>query len=80
MISKNDRFPDPSKLLLSSREAAKVLSISERSLWTLTKNGEIPFVKIGACKRYTLSDLMEFVDRNKRIHEPLGGSDKQISL
>lgn len=51
----------PRKMLLTSREAAKLLSISERSLWTLTKTGRIAVVKIGSSKRYAVNDLQRFI-------------------
>ena len=36
---------DASKLLLTGREAAALLSVSERTLWKLTKAGTIPVVR-----------------------------------
>jgi excisionase family DNA binding protein len=51
----------PKKLLVSSREAAKLLSISERTLWTLTKNGQIGCVRIGTSKRYAVAELERFI-------------------
>lgn len=50
-------------LLLKSPQAARVLSIGERTLWELTDSGEIPAVYIGKAKRYRLSDLLEWVNR-----------------
>jgi hypothetical protein len=38
------------KLLWTSREAAAALSLSERTLWKLTNEGDIPCVRIGAQK------------------------------
>jgi excisionase family DNA binding protein len=40
-------------LLIIAREAARLLSISERKLWTLTKSGKFPCVRIGASVRYS---------------------------
>jgi excisionase family DNA binding protein len=48
-------------LLLSPREAAKALCICEKSLWTLTKRGEIPAVRIGRSVRYSLDDLKKWI-------------------
>ena len=54
------------QLLLNTREAAKALSISERTLWALTRpRGPIPCVRIGRAVRYDLRDLREYVDRQK---------------
>jgi len=39
------------KLLVTAREAAKLLSISEKTLWTLTNRGGIQAVRIGRVVR-----------------------------
>jgi excisionase family DNA binding protein len=49
------------KLLLAPADAADALSISERTLWQLTKNGEILAVAIGRLTRYRVRDLQAFV-------------------
>ncbi len=56
----------PNKLLLSSREAALRLSISERTLWTLTKSGQIACVRIGSAKRYSVRELEDFIARRNQ--------------
>lgn len=49
-------------LLLRPAQAAQVLAISERTLWTLTDTGEIPAVYVGGkTKRYRLCDLEQWV-------------------
>lgn len=53
------------KLLLSPKEAAQLLSISERTLWTITKAGQIPCVWIRGAKRYARSDLESFIEQSK---------------
>ncbi|NQV35760.1 MAG: helix-turn-helix domain-containing protein [Phycisphaeraceae bacterium] len=35
------------KLLLSVREAAQALAVSERTLWQMTKDGVISSIKVG---------------------------------
>jgi len=53
-------------LLVTPREAAKVLSVCEKTLWTLTKCGELPAVRIGRRGiRYDVRDLQDFIDRQK---------------
>jgi excisionase family DNA binding protein len=52
-------------MLLSVNEAAKRLSVSPRTLWTLTNTGEIPSVRIGKSVRYEPSDLRDYIARNK---------------
>jgi excisionase family DNA binding protein len=45
------------KILLTSEEAAALFSVSERTLWDLTKEGRIPCVWIGTLKRYRRAAL-----------------------
>ena len=44
-------------ILVTVREAAKLLAISERKLWELTAGGQIPVVRIGRAVRYLPADL-----------------------
>jgi excisionase family DNA binding protein len=53
-------------LLLKPREAAQALSISARTLWTLTRRGEVPCVRIGRAVRYAPADLRAWIDAQKR--------------
>ena len=46
-FSIDNRRPTIPSLGLRPREAAKALGIGERSLWEMTKSGEIPHVKLG---------------------------------
>jgi excisionase family DNA binding protein len=50
-----------SPLLLTVREAAQLLAISERTLWTLTHTGRLRAVRVGRAVRYARTDLEEFV-------------------
>jgi excisionase family DNA binding protein len=49
------------RLLLTQREAAQALAVSERTLWQLTHDGAIPAVRIGRAVRYRLEDLRAWV-------------------
>lgn len=51
----------PSPLLLTTREAAAALRISERTLFTLTKTGQIPCVRFGRSVRYAPADLQRWI-------------------
>jgi len=56
----------PKPLLLSARDAAKLLAVSERTLWGLTHpRGPIPVVKIGRAVRYDPCDLEAYIGRTK---------------
>ncbi len=56
--------------LLRSTEAAAYLSISPRTLWTLTKRGDIPCVRIGRSVRYDRRDLEAWIQRAKESGTP----------
>ena len=54
-------------LLLDVQTVAKLLNISDRTLRTITKRGELPVVKILGRVLYSREDVMEFVkQRSKR--------------
>ena len=53
------------KMLLSARAASKTLSICERSLWGVTKRGEIPCIRIGRRVLYDPRDLRAWIDSKK---------------
>ena len=53
------------KLLLTEREAAKALSVCQRTLWQLRADGEIPCVRIGRAVRYRPADLHAWVARRR---------------
>ena len=56
-------------LLLSARDAAKVLAISERTLWSMTApRGPLTAVKIGRRGvRYPVADLQNWIEAQKQI-------------
>jgi excisionase family DNA binding protein len=49
--------PTTTRLLLTASEAANALAVSERTLWSLTKRGEIGSIRIGRSIRYDLEQL-----------------------
>lgn len=56
-----------SPLLLTTHEAARALSISERTLWSLTEpRGPIPCIRIGRAVRYAPRDLVNWIEQQKR--------------
>jgi excisionase family DNA binding protein len=54
-------------LLLTPREAAKALAICERTLYALTKTGELPAVRMGRCVRYDLDALKAWIKKSSEI-------------
>ena len=53
--------------LLNARQAATVLNISERLLWSLTNRGDVPCVRLGRNVRYDPADLKQFITNAKRV-------------
>jgi excisionase family DNA binding protein len=49
-------------LALRPREAAKALGVSERTLWTWTDEGQVPFVRIGKSILYPVDSLRRWLD------------------
>lgn len=60
-------IPDPATPLLAvpAREAARILGISPRFLWQLTRDGKIPVLRLGDGKRkrilYSVAQLQRWI-------------------
>lgn len=52
----------PPVLLMTESEAASVLNISKRLLWTLNNQGLIRCIRLGGAKRYTYCELQRYVE------------------
>ena len=53
----------PEKLLLSARDAAHALSISERTLWSMTApRGPVPAVRLGSRVLYPADAIRQWID------------------
>jgi len=59
MTKDNGRIVE--SLLVNVGDAAKMLNISERTLRTITKRGELPTVRIASRVLYSREDLVEFI-------------------
>lgn len=56
-----------SPALLDAHQAAKLLNVSERTLWSLTSpRGRLPVVRIGRLQRFRLADLQNFIQGQLR--------------
>lgn len=55
--------PVVTPMLLTARQAAQALSISERTLATYTKSGLLPVVRIGHSVRYSPDDLRDWIKK-----------------
>ena len=57
------QLPTEHGLLVDSREAAKMLNVSSRTLWTLYNSGAMPKpIRIGRAIRFSYAALREWVD------------------
>jgi excisionase family DNA binding protein len=54
------------RILLRAAEAAEILSICERTLWTLTAKGELPCVRLGKAVRYRPESLKEWAEAREK--------------
>ena len=61
--SRSDARENSTKLLLRPREAAETLGISERNLWQLTKDREVPCMRIGKSVRYPVESLKAWIEQ-----------------
>lgn len=59
----NETLTDPASgdRLLKAREAAEILGVSTRMIWTLRSEGKLEAVEIGAARRFRLSDIRRIV-------------------
>lgn len=57
-------------MLLRASEAARMLAISQRHLFTLSREGEIPCVRHGHLVRYSLDTIREWIRRTESMREP----------
>lgn len=54
------------RLEVGRAEAAEMLGISERLLWTWTNAGSIPHVRIGARALYPVDELRRWLEQHAR--------------
>lgn len=66
MVAQNPERGGTEKLTVNRREAATMLGISERLLWTWTNAGEIPHVRIGTRVLYPVNTLREWLEDQAR--------------
>lgn len=56
----------PDKRLLTLRETARMLSISERTLRTVTRSGQLPIIRMGRAVRVDVRDIEAFIEAEKQ--------------
>ena len=53
---------EPDRLLLSPREAGRLLSLSRVTLWRLARAGRLPAVRIGRLVRFRQADVLKLAN------------------
>jgi predicted DNA-binding transcriptional regulator AlpA len=56
-------------ILIDANAAASALGVCSKTVWTLTKNNDLPCVRIGQRVLYDPRDLRTWVDRQKTTAE-----------
>jgi excisionase family DNA binding protein len=56
-------------LLLTPMQAAKALTVSQRTLWQLKTDGKIRCIRINRLVRYDQKDLIAYIERQKKFSE-----------
>ena len=52
--------------LLTAREAAEFLGLSERTIWEISSpRGDLPTVRIRRSVRYARTDLADYIERHR---------------
>ena len=54
------------RLLVTVAEAAKMLSLSRRTLWRLTKDGKLKAIRYGRAVRYSIDELRRHMDEQAK--------------
>jgi len=53
-------------LVVSAREAANLLGVSPRTIWSLTASGELPHARIGRRVVYPVAELEQWLESRSR--------------
>ena len=82
---KNNYFADKIDVLEESltvnvKTAARMLGVCERTVRTLTKNGELPVIRIGCRAVYSREDLVEFVRQRSSRAGNNGNEERIVSI
>ena len=73
-MSRHDSGEPHVEPLLTYRAAAKVLGVTERTIWTLVDRHKLPAVRFGRSVRIDPADLRSFIERAK--FQPEGEADQ----
>lgn len=65
MTSEPGTQPDQQSLL-TYRQVAEILAVTERTIWSLVSSGRLPAVRFGRSVRIDPVDLQQFIERCKQ--------------
>jgi excisionase family DNA binding protein len=65
-VTKKTNGEAPARLLVSTHEAARMLGVCTRTVWELTRAGELPCVRIGVRVLYSPDTLRRWVAARER--------------
>ena len=51
-------------VLLTLQEVSEMLQVSKHTLYRLTKNGELPSLRVGKSLRYDAKEIYEYMRKN----------------
>ena len=71
MFELNESKSPPQTLLLDMRQTAKALSLSERTIGSLIKEGSIPSLKIRGRRLFSVESLRRWIDKRMRSRSRL---------
>ena len=54
------------KPLLTTKETARLLSISPRKLWEITRRGDLASIRLGRSVRYAPEDIERYVYKHRK--------------
>ena len=57
--------PDTTPLLVDTREAARLLSVSERTVANIVARGDLAPVRLGRSVRFDINDIRALIERKK---------------
>lgn len=60
-----DEVPPAMTPLLTVKQAAELLGVSGRTLWSMYTSGEIPVIRIRRTVRFSVADLKAWIARHR---------------
>jgi excisionase family DNA binding protein len=63
------RRSEPEAEVLDLNEAAALLKVSDRTLWGLAREGEVPSRRVGKQYRFSRAVLLEWIQNNEQENQ-----------